>query len=81
MARAPETRPSLLVRLRDRSDGPAWRQFVEVYAPLIYGVARRQGLQDADVDLVGPGAAYERWQKTPEYQEWRRKTADFVSGK
>jgi hypothetical protein len=24
----------------------------------------------ADVDLVGPGAAYERWKKTPEYQEW-----------
>jgi hypothetical protein len=25
----------------------------------------------ADVDLVGPGDAYERWKKTPEYQEWR----------
>ena len=24
----------------------------------------------ADVDLVGPGHAYERWQKTPEYQQW-----------
>ena len=24
----------------------------------------------ADVDLVGPGEAYERWKKTPEYQEW-----------
>lgn len=24
----------------------------------------------ADVDLVGPGQAYERWQKKPEYQEW-----------
>jgi hypothetical protein len=24
----------------------------------------------ADVDLVGPGAAYERWKKTSEYQEW-----------
>jgi hypothetical protein len=24
----------------------------------------------ADVDLVGPGAAYERWKKTPEYQQW-----------
>ena len=25
----------------------------------------------ADVDLVGPGKAYERWKQTPEYQEWR----------
>lgn len=24
----------------------------------------------ADVDLVGPGAGYERWKKTPEYQQW-----------
>jgi hypothetical protein len=28
----------------------------------------------ADVDLVGPGAAYERWKKTPEYQEWLKQT-------
>ena len=26
-----------------------------------------------DLDLVGPGPAYERWQKTPEYQEWLKK--------
>jgi hypothetical protein len=24
----------------------------------------------ADVDLVGPGPAYERWRKTPAYQQW-----------
>jgi serine/threonine protein kinase len=24
----------------------------------------------ADVDLVGPGPAYERWKKTPDYQQW-----------
>ena len=24
----------------------------------------------ADVDLVGPGPAYERWRATPAYQEW-----------
>jgi hypothetical protein len=28
----------------------------------------------ADVDLVGPGAAYERWKKTPDYQEWLKVT-------
>jgi RNA polymerase sigma-70 factor (ECF subfamily) len=48
MGDAPITRPSLLVRLRDARDGLAWSQFVEVYAPLIYGFARKQGLQDAD---------------------------------
>ncbi len=48
MAEAPETRPSLLVRVRDPGDGPAWTQFVEIYAPLVYGYARKKGLQDAD---------------------------------
>ena len=28
----------------------------------------------ADVDLVGPGAAYERWKQTPAYQEWLKET-------
>jgi RNA polymerase sigma-70 factor (ECF subfamily) len=45
---AETTRPSLLVRIRDASDQEAWRQFVDLYAPLIYGLARKRGLQDAD---------------------------------
>jgi hypothetical protein len=28
----------------------------------------------ADIDLVGPGEAYERWKKTPEYQQWLKDT-------
>lgn len=44
----PITRPSLLVRIRDAGDQEAWRQFVEIYAPLVYGFARKRGLQDAD---------------------------------
>jgi RNA polymerase sigma-70 factor (ECF subfamily) len=48
MAEAPETRPTLLVRLRDPDAGAAWSQFVEIYAPLLYGFARKKGLQDAD---------------------------------
>lgn len=48
MAEIPPTRASLLVRLRDPRDASAWTQFVEVYAPLVYGYARKQGLQDAD---------------------------------
>ena len=32
----------------------------------------------ADVDLVGPGPAYERWKKTPEYQQWLKETKQVV---
>src|SRR5580658_8664275 len=48
MADFPVTRASLLVRLRDSQDQAAWTQFVDLYAPLVYGYARKQGLQDAD---------------------------------
>jgi RNA polymerase sigma factor (sigma-70 family) len=48
MTEFPATRASLLVRLRDPDDGAAWGQFVDLYAPLIYGYIRKQGLQDAD---------------------------------
>ena len=48
MSDSPDTRPSLLVRIRQASDGEAWSQFVEIYAPLVYGFYRRHGLQDAD---------------------------------
>src|SRR5687767_309018 len=48
MADIPPTRASLLVRLRDRRDEAAWRDFIHLYAPLVYGYARKQGLQDAD---------------------------------
>jgi RNA polymerase sigma-70 factor (ECF subfamily) len=43
-----KTRPSLLLRIRDERDGAAWSQFVDIYAPLIYGFSRKRGLQDAD---------------------------------
>ena len=49
----PTTRPSLLVRLRDSRDEQAWGEFVEIYRPLVYRLARRRGLQDADaLELV-----------------------------
>ncbi len=45
---AMHTRPSLLVRVRDASDASAWAAFVDIYAPLVYRLGRRRGLQDAD---------------------------------
>ena len=53
MAAIPPTRASLLVRLRDPRDEAAWREFVDLYAPLVYGYARKQGLQDADAADLG----------------------------
>ncbi len=47
------TRESLLIRLSDGQDRQAWSDFVDLYCPVVYAFARRQGLQDADAaDLV-----------------------------
>ena len=44
----PETRQSLLLRLRDSKHHDAWAEFVSIYEPLIYRVAKNRGLQHAD---------------------------------
>jgi RNA polymerase sigma-70 factor (ECF subfamily) len=48
MGGSPLTRPSLLLRIRDGANHEAWRQFVGLYAPLVYQFGRKRGLQDAD---------------------------------
>lgn len=48
MVDTPDTRESLLIRVRDPNDRDAWDQFVSVYRPVVYRLARLRGLQDAD---------------------------------
>ena len=48
MAASPETKPSLLVRIRDHGDESSWLRFIEIYGPLVYAFLRKRGLQDAD---------------------------------
>ncbi|MCO8124132.1 sigma-70 family RNA polymerase sigma factor [Stieleria sp. TO1_6] len=48
MSVAPLTRPSLLLRLRDRGNHEAWSEFLELYEPVIYRIAKRRQMQDAD---------------------------------
>ena len=43
------THPSLLLRLRNATDGQAWDLFVSTYTPLVYSYCHRRGLQSSDV--------------------------------
>jgi len=44
---------TLLARIKDGQDTVAWREFVQLYGPVIYRFARNRGLQDADAaDLM-----------------------------
>src|SRR5260370_29074870 len=46
------TRQSLLSRLRDWQDEAGWREFFNTYWRLIYNVARKAGLADAEAQDV-----------------------------
>ena len=48
----PETRASLILRLKDAADVAAWGEVASVYGPLVFRMAVRQGLQAADADDV-----------------------------
>lgn len=49
----PETRASLVLRVKDPNDQQAWDEFVQLYQPVVYRVGLSRGLQEADAhDLV-----------------------------
>lgn len=45
----PETRPSLIVRLKDQRNEPAWTEFACAYEPFLAQLVRRQGTPEAHV--------------------------------
>jgi RNA polymerase sigma-70 factor (ECF subfamily) len=71
MSVSPQTRPSLLLRIRNAHDSIAWGEFIEIYAPLIHAYVRTRGLQDADAadvtqDVLAAVAAHvERFDYEP----------------
>ena len=92
---SPVTRASLLLQLRDGTNHDAWSEFTRLYGPVIYGFARKRGLQDADAadmmqDVMGSVSRsigrldYDRNQGT--FRGWlftitRNKVFNFLSAR
>jgi RNA polymerase sigma factor (sigma-70 family) len=74
---AADTRYSLLLRVRDPADGPAWGEFCTLYEPVVYRMARRFGLQDADARdlmqevLAAVAGAIQSWEPDPSRGRFR----------
>jgi RNA polymerase sigma factor (sigma-70 family) len=74
---ASQTRPSLILRLRNADDLRAWQEFVEIYQPVINALARKRGLQVADADdvtqevLTRVARSIENWNPDPSKGSFR----------
>ena len=84
MTEFPQTRLSLIAQVRSPEDRDAWDQFVVIYRPVIYRMARRRGMQDADAQdlvqavLIRVAGAIQSWEKSgPEtkFRHWLRRVA------
>jgi len=80
------TRASLLLSLKNRSNAEAWREFHQLYAPLLYGYARARGLPHDDAEEVRdqcleivtrkmPTFAYDK--ERGGFKNWLRRIADY----
>lgn len=90
---SPETRDSLLLRLRDAGDVSAWNEFVELYGRVLFQVARRRGFQTADAEnlvqevLFAVAKSIAKWIERPDrgrFRAWllgiaRNEAADMLT--
>jgi RNA polymerase sigma-70 factor (ECF subfamily) len=83
------TRSTLLLRVKDRNDTGAWKQFYDLYAPFLYRYARGRGLARDDACEVRDQSMavvfehigrfrYDRGRGT--FKAWLRKIADSRIG-
>lgn len=52
MPEFPETSLSLITRLQELGDQASWAEFLRIYQPVVYRIARHRGLQEADAQDV-----------------------------
>jgi len=72
------TRSPLLVRLKDMDDQQAWQEFFDVYWTLLFNIARRAGMNEADAEEVVMDTVETVARKIDEFQ-YNRQSGRFKS--
>lgn len=83
MTEFPDTQSLLLANIQSLENREAWVEFVQIYRPVIYRMARRRGMQDADAQdlsqdvLVRLSKSIAGWepQEGIRFRHWLRKVA------
>ncbi len=79
MPEFPETSHSLIARVSDPSDAASWAEFLAIYQPVIFRMARRRGLQIADAQdvlqqvFLSVARSIDGWEATegrPPFRAW-----------
>ena len=80
----PKTRASLLLQLKSASDEAAWNDFVSIYQPIIYRIARRRNLQHSDaqdltqdilISIAGAIESFDLSEGSTRFRHWLRRVA------
>jgi RNA polymerase sigma-70 factor, ECF subfamily len=83
MTEFPNTQSLLIANIQSPENREAWAEFVQIYRPVIYRMARRRGMQDADAQdlsqdvLLRISKSIEGWvpQEGVRFRHWLRKVA------
>ena len=75
----PETKESLILRVKDPADAASWSDFLSIYRPVVVRMACGRGLQHADADdlaqqvFLSVAKAIEAWEpdsRQPPFRVW-----------
>ncbi len=78
----PDTRASLLSKIRDLDDENSWEEFDSVYRPLLVGYARQRGLNETEADdiaqqcMIAIAASINDFQRRVSFRGWLRGIID-----
>jgi len=63
-----QTRPSLLLAVRDPQNGAAWAEFTSIYRPLLLSYVKKKGLNDSDAEEVVQDVLVKLVREMPKFQ-------------